>query len=53
MKEIKRYKRPVIKTVSHGLIMYSMGTIANLKVARKVNLRKFSSQGKKCRNFVQ
>ena len=29
MREIKRYKRPVAKQMSHGYKMYSVGNIAN------------------------
>ena len=29
VKEVKRYKLPVIKLISHGYIMYSVVTIVN------------------------
>ena len=29
MKEIKRYKLPVIKSISHGEVMYGIGNIVN------------------------
>lgn len=53
---VKRYKRPVIRSINPGDVMYNIMTIANaailvyLKIVKSVN-PVFSSQGKKKQFF--